>query len=269
MNTRFLLTVFIITSSLLFSSDAAPAPAADEALVTIDSPQVQTNWTESSFLQSVKQLNGFKSANIVDDNIAFKCHGVYGNGDLNLHAPRDKMADSCPASFLPSISEKVNRTSCAKHLTKNFEEAAPFRAAVDAICNDTVGSWVDKGINHIYHHFTDASSRPASWLLKNKKIILKTTMNLTPQGRAALKAGEKAKATLDTLCVNGLRDFGTKWKGCTTEVPYYKKTIGISHFGIPYDSATTTGVTNGVVDLFVDNVMNKIGTIDLSWSKPE
>lgn len=45
-------------------------------------------------------------------------------------------------------------------------------------------------------------------------------------------------------------------------------TIGISHHGIPYDRATTTGVTNGMVDLFVDNIKNIIGTIDLSWSKP-
>ncbi|GMG37003.1 unnamed protein product [Aspergillus oryzae] len=268
MNTRFLLTIFIITSSLFFCSDAAPAPAADEALVTIDSPEVQTNWTESSFLQCVKQLNGFKSANIVDGNIAFKCHGVYGNGDLNLHAPSGKKADSCAASFPLSISEEVNMTSCTTELSKNFEEAAPFRAAVDAICHDIVGSWVDKEITHMTHHFTDASSKSDSWLLKNKKVILKTTMNMIPQTRAALNAGKIAKATLDTLCENGLRDFGTKGKGCTHELHYYKNTIGISHHGIPYDRATTTGVTNGMVDLFVDNIKNIIGTIDLSWSKP-
>ncbi|KOC14190.1 hypothetical protein AFLA70_307g001661 [Aspergillus flavus AF70] len=238
MNTRFLLTIFIITSSLFFCSDAAPAPAADEALFTIDSPEVQTNWTESSFLQCVKQLNGFKSANIVDDNIAFKCH------------------------------EEVNMTSCTTELSKNFEEAAPFRAAVDAICHDIVGSWVDKGITHMTHHFTDASSKSDSWPLKNKKVLLKTTMNMIPQTRAALNAGKIAKATLDTLCENGLRDFGTKGKGCTHELHYYKNTIGISHHGIPYDRATTTGVTNGMVDLFVDNIKNIIGTIDLSWSKP-
>lgn len=118
------------------------------------------------------------------------------------------------------------------------------------------------------HHFTDASSKSDSWLLKNKKVLLKTTMNMIPQTRAALNAGKIAKATLDTLCENGLRDFGTKGKGCTHELHYYKNTIGISHHGIPYDRATTTGVTNGMVDLFVDNIKNIIGTIDLSWSKP-
>ncbi|KAE8132869.1 hypothetical protein BDV38DRAFT_287344 [Aspergillus pseudotamarii] len=238
MHTKFLLTISIITSTLFFSSDAAPAPAADEGLVIIGSPPVRANWTESSFLQCVKQLNGFKSANVVDDNIAFKCIGVYGNGDLSLHAPSSKNADSCPANSLPSTSEEVDNKSCAKELSKNFEEAAPFRAAVDSICHDLVGSLMDKGMNHITHKFTDASSKSDSWLLKNKKVLLEATMNLTPQTRAALKAGKK-------------------------------KTLGISHHGIPYDRATTTGVKDGVVDLFVGNAVNKIGTIALSWSKPK
>ena len=269
MNIKFLLAISIITSTLFFSSYAAPAPAADEGLVIIGSPPVKANWTESSFLQCVKKLNGFKSANVVDDSIAFKCVGVYGNGDLSLHAPSGKNADSCPVNSLPSTSEEVDKKSCAKELSKNFEEAAPFRAAVDSICHDLVGSLMDKGMNHITHKFTDASSKSASWLLKNKKVVLETTMNLTPQTRAALKAGKVAKATLDTLCENGLKEFGTKGQGCTQELNYYKKTLGISHHGIPYDPATTTGVKDGVVDLFVDNAVNKIGTIALSWSKPK
>lgn len=82
-------------------------------------------------------------------------------------------------------------------------------------CHDIVGSWVDKGITHMTHHFTDASSKSDSWLLKKKKVLLKTTMNMIPQTRAALNAGKIAKATLDTLCENGLRDFRTKGKGWT------------------------------------------------------
>ncbi|OGM48891.1 hypothetical protein ABOM_003214 [Aspergillus bombycis] len=269
MNTKFLVTIFIITGTLFSFADAAPAPEAPEVLGVIGSPPIQSNWTESSFLQCVKQLNGFKSANVVDDNVAFRCRGVYRNGDVNLHTPSGKNSDRCPASFLPPTSEEVDKKSCAKKLSKNFEEAAPFRAAVDAVCHDLVGSLMEKGMNHITHQFTDASSKPSLWLLKNKKVILETTMNLTPQTRAALKAGKIAKATLNTLCENGLKDFGTKGKGCTHEVNYYKKTLGISHHGIPYDAATTTAVKDGLIDLFVDNALESIGTIALSWSKPK
>ncbi|KAB8067149.1 hypothetical protein BDV29DRAFT_163691 [Aspergillus leporis] len=270
MNTNFLFTIFTITITLVSSTGAAPAPTADEGLVIIGSPSIKTDWTESSFLQCVKQLNGFKSANIVDDDIALKCRGVYGNGGSNLlHGRSVKATDRCPARPLPSTSEVVEKHSCAKDLPKNFEEAAPFRAAVDTVCNDLVGSLLNKGMNHITHRFADASTKSASWLLRNKDVLLEVTMNLTPQTRSALKAGKVVKATLDNLCKNGLRDFGTKDKGCTNELKYYKKTLGIPHHGIPYDQATTTGVTDGVVDLFVNNAKDLFGTINLSWSKPK
>ncbi|KAF7586410.1 hypothetical protein BBP40_008933 [Aspergillus hancockii] len=267
MNTKLLLIIFTITPALISSTGAIPAPTAAEGLAII-SPPIKTDWTESSFLQCVKKLNGFKSANIVDDDIAFKCRGVYSNGDLNLHPRSDKKADRCPASSLPPTSKKVEKKSCAEKLT-NFEEAAPFRAAIDTVCYNLVGSVMDKGINHILHHFTDASTKSDSWLLRNKRVILEATMSLTPQTSAALKAGKIAKATLDSLCENGLRDFGTKGKGCTHELNYYKKTIGISHHGIPYDHATTTGVTDGVIDLFVNNAVEQISTIALSWPQPK
>ncbi|KAF5855165.1 hypothetical protein ETB97_009765 [Aspergillus alliaceus] len=269
MNTKLLLIIFTITLTLVSSTGATPALTADEGLVIIGSPPIKTDWTESSFLQCVKKLNGFKSANIVDDDIAFKCRGVYGKGDLNLHTRSGKKTDRCPANPLPPTSEKVEEKSCAEKLMKNFEEAAPFRAAIDTVCHDLIGSLMDKGINHIFHHFTDASTKSHSWLLRNKKVILETTMRLTPQTRAALEAGKIAKATLDSLCQNGLRDFGTKDKGCTHEMHYYKKTIGIPHHGIPYEPATTTGVKDGVIDLFVGNAKEMVGTIALSWSKPK
>jgi hypothetical protein len=241
--------------AIVFSCLATPVLNNDGSVrVVIGSPQIDAEWTDSKFLQCVKEHNGFKAVNVIDDDIALECRGVYGN------TPQ--------ARDLPSTFEDVNKASCDKNLPKNFEEAAPFRAIVDTLCGDLIDQLLAKGINHITHNFDDAWTKSDSWLYSNKKAILEMTMSLTPETRAALKAGKVAQATLSTLCENGLNEFGTKGEGCTQEIHYYKHALGAKPVAIPIDGAQTTGITNGMVDLFVNDAKDFFGTINLSWSKP-
>ncbi|KAI9930811.1 hypothetical protein ASPWEDRAFT_182772 [Aspergillus wentii DTO 134E9] len=250
----------LLTAALALVGQTVAAPAQDTnetVLELVGEYHIDDAYTDSAFIKCLKAKNAYDEDGSMDQDAALECRHAFDE-ENGLHA-----------RTLPSTFETPEPQTCGKNIPNIFEEAAPFRDIVDTVCDDLVGKLMkkgwEKGGNAIQHKFGNAFHKKNSWLDKNKEVLLEVALSMNPQTRAALKSAKVAKATLDTLCNDGLKKLGTKGSGCTEELGYYKKTLGVPGAGIPYDHATTTAVKNGIVDLFTNNAKDYFGQISLNF----
>lgn len=257
--------IALLTAALAVFSPAHAAPvqnSTQEVMHLVGDYTFAEAGVDSPFIACLKSKNAYDDDGSMDHDAAIDCRHAFSDHDSTNHQSRS----------LPSTSETPKKSSCGKEVPNHFMEAAPFREAVNSVCNDLSSKLMDKGLekggNAIKHVFGNGYHKKDSWLEDNQKVILELAMNLTPQTRAALKATKVAKATFDTLCKDGLTKLGTKGEGCTQELNYYKGTIGIPGHGIPTEHAQTTTIKDGVSDLFINNAKDFFGTLSMNWRNP-
>lgn len=269
--------VVLLTAALaLFSQTlAAPAQNSTQEVLELDNEySIDALGTDSPFITCLKAKDAYYDNGSMDQDVAIECRNAFDDNHQARSTPETPKKTKCgkDSRSLPSTSEKPKKSSCGKSVPNHFMEAGPFRDAVGAVCSDLADQLLKKGLekggNAIQHKFGNGFHKKNSWLEKNQGVIFEVAMNLTPQTRAALKAAKVAKATLNTLCHDGLTKLGTKGDGCTQELGYYKKTIGVPGAGIPADHATTTTVKNGLADLFINNSKDLFGSISMNWRNP-
>lgn len=195
-----------------------------------------------------------------------------GSAGAEIDSPFVESSGNLQARSLPSVFVKPKQATCGKSIPSNFMEADPFRRAVDDVCNSLSSQMMKKksGKGSITHTFTNGVHKKNSWLQQDKDATAVFAMNLSPRYASDLKAKKVAKATMKSLCHDALTQLGSKEPGCTQELGYYKDGVdilglGIHDASIPSGHATTTAVTDGVSDLFVNNSKDFFGTIRMTW----
>ncbi|EEP81878.1 conserved hypothetical protein [Uncinocarpus reesii 1704] len=130
-------------------------------------------------------------------------------------------------------------------IPKYFQEAGPFRGDAKEWCDKMKKDVLKHGATTVRETIPDAVTKNASWLRHNQKAILTMALAITPQGRAILKAAKEADKAYDKWCHLAIQTFGTKDKGCTAELGYFKKKF----LFFPINGATTTAITDGYMEI--------------------
>ena len=142
---------------------------------------------------------------------------------------------------------------CTKNLPSTFEEAAKFRARAQPWC-DKLKPSLTQGSEGKVDDTLDDSSRldDYTYLEAGDPLGITITMSLTEDGKKELGDDD---GKLNDFCLESLELFGTKKKGCTHEVGFYKATGG---------KGTTTGVKEG--DLEIWKGETKFGFVKMGYA---
>jgi hypothetical protein len=154
---------------------------------------------------------------------------------------------------------QVDTPTCPESsLPKNFEEAAPMRAKAQQLCQQMGANLLSQGYAALKETLPDAYTKNDIWLYGNQKVVLYLVLSLTPQGQTALATAKVTQDTAVAACAAALTMLSTKDEGCTKDIHFSKDFI--------FKGAQTTGITDGIMDLFFQN--NPVGFISTSFSKP-
>lgn len=154
---------------------------------------------------------------------------------------------------------QVDAPTCPEtSLPKNFEEAAPMRAKAQQLCQQIGANLLSQGYAAIKQTLPDAYTKHDIWLYGKQNVILYLVLSLTPQGQAALATAKVTQDTAVAACTAALTMLSTKDEGCTKDIHFSKDFI--------FKGAQTTGITDGIMDLFFQN--DPVGFISTSFSKP-
>lgn len=141
---------------------------------------------------------------------------------------------------------------CAKTLPSTFEKAANFRSRAQPWCDKLKPSLAQGSEGKVNDTLDDSSHlENYTYLEAGDPLGITITMSLTEDGKKEL-GDDYAK--LNDFCLESLELFGTKNKGCTEEVAFYKASGG---------SGTTTGVKEG--DLEIWKGKTKFGSVKMTY----
>ncbi|EER24288.1 hypothetical protein D8B26_005488 [Coccidioides posadasii str. Silveira] len=239
-----------------------PKRHADRASVPLrDDKNPQTHWVESNFMKCMKKKHpNFPNEKVTNASSIFECEGMeHGKRSVD----RGLISRSLRIDILgKSLTFKAE---CGEEeIPKNFKEAGPFRSEAGKWCDKMKKDVLDKGATTLSETLSDAVTKEASWFYRNKKVVLTLALAISPQGEALLRDKEGADEAYDKWCKVAFEQFGTKGKGCTKELGYYKDKIPF--LWIPIGSATTTTVTDGFMNFMEKQTM--IGSLAVDWSRP-
>lgn len=239
-----LLAVVFFSTSLVSAS-----PVPDANLVVRD--DVESDWTDSTFVTCMKKTYSNFPNGVNDPNAILNCKPSHKRSlpvsatDLNtrdLLALADPDCDDGADGLLP----------------KNFMVVTDIRAGAQGWCNSMKNDLINKGLGIIDQTFNNAVTKTANELHGNKGVALSLFFALTPQGRAAIKAGVVADTTLMNTCTEGIIKLVIKDQGCTRDIKWYNagKAKG----------ETSTGARGGGIDISFNT--GDFGYLNTEYIKP-
>jgi hypothetical protein len=274
---------------LCFATRVTSAPTAN-AVEARDSNSVYSDtWTTPEFLACLQKTFPNFPAGVTGPTDINNCRNSLGKRDvdtgLDSHdivgelATRDTDDEFDPDNIVGELAERgintdfqtraslkdliqnfqVDTPTCPESsLPKNFEEAAPMRARAQQLCQQMGANLLSQGYAALKETLPDAYTKNDIWLYGNQKVVLYLVLSLTPQGQAALATAKVTQDTAVAACTAALTMLSTKDEGCTKDIHFSKDFI--------FKGAQTTGLTDGIMDLFFQN--NPVGFISTSFSKP-
>ena len=242
----------MLLAAVLFSaSPISASPVPDANLIVRD--DVESDWTDSAFVTCMKKTYPNFPNGVKDPNAILNCKPSHKRSlpvsatDLNTRdLPGLTLAD-------PDCDDGANGL-----LPKNFMIVTDIRAGAQGWCNSMKNDLITQGIGAIDQTFNNAVTKTANELHGKKGVALSLFFALTPQGRAAIKAGVVADTALMNTCTEAITKLATKGQGCTRDINWYNagKAKG----------ETSTGARDGGIDISLN--IDDFGYLTTDYIKP-
>ncbi|WEW60215.1 hypothetical protein PRK78_005700 [Emydomyces testavorans] len=223
-----------------------------------DDAKYQTDWVDSPFMKCMKaKYPGFPGEKVTNPEAILECSSSRKRQVEDDHVLTSRNTGLDVLGKFLGLNPKCG----SKEIPKNFKEAAQFRSEAKKWCDKMKDEVLEKGATTINSKLPDAVTKRASWLHRNQGVVLTLALALTPQGKKILALAEGANSAYDKWCKVAFEAFGTKDQGCTGELGFFKAPPGLL-----FGHATTTAVTDGYMDIVMDNEL--LGSLAVDWSRP-
>lgn len=243
----------MLLAAVLFSASLISASPVPDANIVVRDNDVESDWTDSAFVTCMKKTYPNFPNGVNDPNTILNCKPSHKRS-LPVSATDLDTRDLTGLALAdPDCDDGANGP-----LPKNFMIVTDIRAEAQGWCNNMKNKLINRGLGVIDETFNNAVTKTANELRGKKSVALSLFFALTPQGRAAIKAGVIADTTLINTCTEAITKLATKDQGCTRDIKWYNAGKA--------KSETSTGARGGGVDVTFN--LDDFGYLNAEYIKP-